>query len=159
VEGLVPGRSARLVLAGDGSATLGVLGQVEEGNEGYPLFVAELATAPFLPLPGAKPVGLPPRVPGVAVDLTLTHSLDVPWAAISRAIEARRPAELASFELENRYQGAGVPAGSVNTTVHFVYNAADRSLTQEEVNGYHTAIAQALVAAFGSGAGEGGAAR
>ena len=28
----------------------------------------------------------------------------------------------------------GVPEGAVNTTIHFLYNAADRSLTQEEVN-------------------------
>jgi phenylalanyl-tRNA synthetase beta chain len=132
VRGLVPGKAARLHV-GDGTP-VGILGQLDEPEEAFPLFVAELATAPFLPLPAARPVAQPSRFPAVAVDLTLTHPLDVPWAALASAIEAVRPPELVAFELENRYQGPGVPAGAVNTTIHFVYNAADRSLTQDEVN-------------------------
>jgi len=42
-----------------------------------------------------------------------------------------------------------VPAGAVNTTIHFVYNAADRSLTQEEVNARQGAIAALLQERFG----------
>ena len=158
VTGLVPGKAARLVLASEGTETVGILGQVEEPEEGYSLFVAELAMAALLPLPGAKPVNLPSRLPGVEVDLTFTHALDVSWKRIAAAIAAHRPPEMVSFELENRYQGPGVPPGAVNTTIHFVYNATDRSLTQEEVNAHQLAIAAALAvfAPGGSGAGSSG---
>ena len=91
----------------------------------------------------------PSRFPSIAVDLTLTHALDVPWAALAAAVEERRPPELVSFGLENRYQGQGVPAGAVNTTLHFVYNAPDRSLTQDEVNERHGVLAALLGERFG----------
>jgi phenylalanyl-tRNA synthetase beta chain len=95
----------------------------------------------------------PSRFPGIALDLTLTHALDVPWAALAEAIEARRAPELVSFGLENRYQGPGVPQGAVNTTIHFVYNAADRSLTQDEVQASHGPLAAELARRFGWAAG------
>ena len=148
VEGFEPGRAARLRLAGAGEP-IGVIGQVAEPAEAYPLFAAELALGPFLPLPPPPEAALPSRFPAVAVDLTLTHGVDVPWAALAAEIERRRPPELARFELENRYQGEGVPAGAVNTTIHFVYQLADRSLTQEEVNERQLALASALEQRFG----------
>ncbi|HEV8238570.1 MAG TPA: phenylalanine--tRNA ligase subunit beta [Thermoanaerobaculia bacterium] len=149
VRGLVPGRAARLHLAGGDGAAFGILGQLDEPEAGFPLFVAEIATAPFTPLPAPVRIAPPSRHPAVAVDLTFTHALDVPWSAIAAAVESARPAELVAYELENRYQGQGVPPGAVNTTIHFVYNAADRSLTQEEVNARQAAISALLDERFG----------
>jgi phenylalanyl-tRNA synthetase beta chain len=148
LPGLAPGRAATLHAAGGGEV-VGILGQVAESAEGYPLFVAELATAAFLPLPAPARVVPPPRVPGIAIDTTLTHALDVPWAALAAAIDERRPAELVEVALENRYQGPGVPAGAVNTTIHFVYHAGERTLTQDEVNERHGALAAHLAERFG----------
>ena len=148
VAGFEPGRAARLRLAGGGPG-VGVLGQVSEPMEGFALFAAEVALEPFLPLPPTPAVTLPPRRPAVPVDLTLTHPVDVPWAALAAEIERLRPPELASFELENRYQGEGVPSGGVNTTIHFVYQLPDRSLTQEEVNERQRELGAALQARFG----------
>jgi phenylalanyl-tRNA synthetase beta chain len=143
IRGLVPGRAARLHLASDATA-VGILGQLEEPEEGFPLFVAELSTAPFVPLPPPVRVEQPSRHPAVAVDLTFTHAVDTSWSLIAAAVDSARPPELVAYELENRYQGQGVPAGAVNTTIHFVYNAADRSLTSEEVNARQAAIAALL---------------
>jgi phenylalanyl-tRNA synthetase beta subunit len=42
-----------------------------------------------------------------------------------------------------------VPEGAINTTIHFVYGAADRSLTQEEVNAWQEALARQLESRFG----------
>jgi phenylalanyl-tRNA synthetase beta chain len=92
---------------------------------------------------------IPSRFPGVAADLTLTHSIEVPWAAIARAISDAAPAELQEFGLKDRYLGEGVPAGAVNTTVSFRYNAPDRSLQQEEVNARQAEIATLLERRFG----------
>jgi phenylalanyl-tRNA synthetase beta chain len=154
LPGFEPGRAARLRLPG--GEVVGALGQVTEPAEAYPLFAAELTLEAFLPLPSARAATLPSRFPAIAADLTLTHAATVSWAALVGEIERLRPAELVRFDLENRYQGEGVPAGAVNTTVHFVYQAADRSLTQEEVNERQGSLAAALEERFGwRGAGGG----
>jgi phenylalanyl-tRNA synthetase beta subunit len=42
-----------------------------------------------------------------------------------------------------------VPAGAVNTTIWFRYNAPDRTLQQEEVNARQAEIARLLEQRFG----------
>jgi phenylalanyl-tRNA synthetase beta subunit len=42
-----------------------------------------------------------------------------------------------------------VPEGAVNTTIHFLYNSPERSLTQEEVNERQLALAAELQRRFG----------
>nr|HRC87590.1 hypothetical protein [Thermoanaerobaculia bacterium] len=103
-----------------------------------------------LPAPlGTRAIHPPSRFPAVAVDLTLTHSLAIEWLELAGVIRDQAPAHLSSFELKDRYHGAGVPAGAVNTTIAFLYHAEDRSLTQEEVNQGQSALASALQERFG----------
>jgi phenylalanyl-tRNA synthetase beta subunit len=85
----------------------------------------------------------------VEADLTLTHDRDIAWRQIESEITRTRPADLMSFGLKDRYVGEGVPAGAVNTTIYFLYNASDRSLTQEEVNQQNEAIRDQLEDRFG----------
>ena len=75
----------------------------------------------------------------------------MPWSALAAAIEERRAPELAAFALKDRYQGAGVPAGAVATTIAFHYNAGERSLTQDEVNARHAALSTELERRFAVG--------
>ncbi len=42
-----------------------------------------------------------------------------------------------------------MPEGAVNTTITFVYNARDRSLTQDEVNERQAALTAELERRFG----------
>jgi phenylalanyl-tRNA synthetase beta chain len=152
IRGLVPGVAAELVIdAGGGFRVVGHLGQVEEEAEGFPLFAAEIDTGAFLPLALPAAVTLPSRYPGISVDLTLTHSLDHLWEELEATIREAGVADLQSFALKDRYQGPGVPEGAVNTTIAFHYRAADRSLTQEEVNERHRALARELEQRFGWG--------
>jgi phenylalanyl-tRNA synthetase beta chain len=94
-------------------------------------------------------VGLPSRFPGISADFTLTHRVETSWAEIDGAIAAARPADLVSWKLKDRYRGPGVPAGAVNTTISFHYNARERSLTQEEVNDRQLAVNRELESRFG----------
>jgi phenylalanyl-tRNA synthetase beta chain len=145
LPGLLAGNSAELVRDGQ---VVGYLGRVEE-EEGYPLYVAELATAA---LAGGNPslaIRIPSRYPGISADFTFTHPLEVPWAEIDRTIRELAPQDLIAWELKVRYQGKGVPEGAVNTTVSFDYNALDRSLTQEEVNARQAALHRELEQRFG----------
>jgi phenylalanyl-tRNA synthetase beta chain len=137
------------VAGGDGQV-VGYLGRVDR-EEGFPLFVAELSLSALAGRAetAAPRLEIPSRYPGVSADLTLTHAQTVPWAEIERAIAAAAPPDLVSFRLEDRYVGPGVPAGAVNSTITFLYNARDRSLTQEEVNVRQLALAAELEKRFG----------
>ena len=145
LTGLLEGSAAELVRDGQ---RVGWFGRVAE-EEGYPLYAAEIA---FDGLEGGDvslQVEAPSRFPGIDADLTLTHSVETPWAEIDRTIAGQRPADLVSWEMTVRYQGQGVPEGAVNTTVHFLYNSPERSLTQDEVNERQLALAAELQRRFG----------
>ncbi|MEM8931692.1 MAG: phenylalanine--tRNA ligase subunit beta [Acidobacteriota bacterium] len=150
---LVAGTTAEIlrVDAGDGEQVVGFIGQLDEHDLAYPLFVAELS----LDRLGEGTISLetrtPSRYPGIDVDLTLTHSLDVPWRDVAAAVEGAAVDDLVQFSLVDRYQGEGVPFGAVNTTIAFRYNAPDRSLTQDEINSRHEAVRSLLTERFGFG--------
>ncbi len=146
LPGLLADSAAWLFVAG-GERPIGFLGRVES-EEGYPLYVAEVA-ADALSGEVDRGVRTPPRLPGIGVDLTLTHALATPWAEIDRVIAQEAPPDLVGWELVDRYRGDGVPDGAVNTTIHFDYNAGDRSLTQDEINGRQARLAADLASRFG----------
>jgi len=147
LPGLLAGSSAELIRPGSGEV-VGFLGRVAE-EEGYPLYVAEVALDGLTGGESNLQVEPPSRFPGVSVDLTLTHVLATPWAEIARAIAENAPDDLVSWGLKDRYRGSGVPEGAVNTTISFLYNSQERSLTQEEVNERQGALAADLERRFG----------
>jgi phenylalanyl-tRNA synthetase beta chain len=147
LPGLVPGATAELLIGGEVVGSLGRLA----AEEAYPLYLAELALAALGEGGGPLEVELPSRLPGIAVDLTLTHARSVAWAEIAAVVRdlAGTVPDLASFAFKDRYLGEGVPAGAVNTTIAFLYNSPDRSLTQEEVNEHHGKVTARLADRFG----------
>jgi phenylalanyl-tRNA synthetase beta chain len=146
LSGIVAGTGSEILAAGD---VVGYLGRIDDGGLSYPLIAAELSTAALRESDHPQPVQAPSRFPSVTADLTLTHSLEVPWAAIERAIAGAGVEQLSVFGLRDRYLGKGVPEGAVNTTIYFIYNADDRSLTQEEVNERQAALTRELEQRFG----------
>jgi phenylalanyl-tRNA synthetase beta chain len=148
LPGLLEGSTAELVLSGGDGNRVGYFGRVAE-EEGYALYAAEIALAGLEGGDVSLQVEAPSRFPGIDADFTLTHSVETPWAEIDRTIAGHRPADLVSWEMTVRYQGQGVPEGAVNTTVHFLYNSPERSLTQEEVNERQLALAAELQRRFG----------
>ncbi|HEX2466217.1 MAG TPA: phenylalanine--tRNA ligase subunit beta [Thermoanaerobaculia bacterium] len=150
LPGVLSGTGAELYRDGEWAGWFGRL----DCESAVPLLAAELFCRALGDGAAVSRVTTPSRFPGVAADLTLTHGTTVPWSAIARAIADAAPAELQAFDLKDRYQGEGVPAGAVNTTISFRYNAPDRSLQQEEVNARQAEIAKLLDQRFGWGAKE-----
>jgi phenylalanyl-tRNA synthetase beta chain len=148
LPGLMEGTACELRHDGAVSEVVGYLGCLDGGSFPYPVFVAELITAVLASIE-PKRVSPPSRHPSVAVDLTLTHGQEIPWREIEQEITDGKSPELFTFGLKDRYRGSGVPEGAVNTTIYFLYNAEDRSLTQEEVNERHEALRQRLEGRFG----------
>jgi len=148
---LLPG-----VVAGTGGewldevgAPCGWFGQLEGGDTPFPLFAGEIRVAAMPAGRAPRAVVPPPRLPGIAADLTLTHSLELSWAELERAVSALAVDHLVGFRLKDRYQGAGVPPGAVATTITFDYHGDERTLTQEEVNSGHSALGAELERRFG----------
>jgi phenylalanyl-tRNA synthetase beta chain len=152
-KALVKGATAELYRPGH-EQPVGYLGELIQDEVPFPLFVAEVATEGLLV---AGEIDLktqtPSRFPGIALDSTLTHSLEIPWGEIRQAIEALAVEDLVQVTLKDRYRGKGVPKGAVNTTIAFLYNAEGRSLTQEEVNERHQRVVGELDGRFARHAG------
>ena len=149
IEGMAPGSAAELWRDAPREERVGSIGCLAGIDAPVALYAAELRLAAIAGPAEPQAVEAPSRFPGVTADLTLTHALDVPWSDLAAAIAARQVPDLRRFGLKDRYRGAGVPDGAVKTTIHFLYNAEDRSLTQDEVNERHQALSAALVERFG----------
>lgn len=146
LPGVVPGTGARVATAG---GEIGWLGRLVREGAGPALFAAEVWLDRLPDPPGRRAVEPPPRFPAVEADLTLLHAVELPWEELAAAIESLRGEHLASFALKDRYQGRGVPEGAVATTVGFRYQAAERSLSQDEVNEWHARLSGELERRYG----------
>jgi len=148
LPGLLAGSSAELVRPDRNGEIVGFLGRVA-AEESTPLYIAEVALDGLTGGTTFKDVEIPSRYPGVEADFTMTHAVTTPWTEIAGAIVELAPADLVSWHLKDRFRGGKVPEGAVNTTITFLYNSQERSLTQEEVNERQHALAAELERRYG----------
>ncbi len=156
---LVAGQAASIVVA-DGAerdATIGLVGQVTPAvadARGLPrqdrVLVAELnldllARARVAVSDAARPLA---RQPFVVRDLSIVVPGVLPAEIIRGTILAagrNLPAPLAASSFFDRYQGKGVPDGAVSLSIRLTFQAADRTLTDAEVQQSVETILAALV--------------
>ena len=156
---LVAGQAAS-IRAGDGPARgtrLGLAGQVAPAvadARGLPqkdrVFVAEidldaLERARVAASDATRPL---PRHPFVVRDLSIVVSDALPAEIIRGTIHTAGrdlPAPLAACSFFDRYQGKGVPEGAVSLSVRLTFQAADRTLTDADVQQSVDTILAALV--------------
>jgi phenylalanyl-tRNA synthetase beta chain len=161
---LVAGQAASLhVAAGPAQgAAIGLAGQVTPAiadARGLPrqdaVFVAELN----LDVLGRARVTASdatltlPRHPFVVRDLSIVVSDTLPAEIIHGTILAAGrdlPAPLASAGFFDRYQGKGVPDGAVSLSIRLTFQAADRTLTDAEVQTSVETILGALIRDHGA---------
>jgi phenylalanyl-tRNA synthetase beta chain len=109
-----------------------------------PILVAELDLSP-----AAETVPLPefvelPRFPAVTADMTVEHATGLSYADLTRAAAELAGDLVEDIDLQARYAGKNLPAGTVRTTLRVTYRAGDRSLTQDEVNEQHEKLRRDL---------------
>jgi phenylalanyl-tRNA synthetase beta chain len=161
---LVAGQSAAIVV-GDGrqkGVRLGVAGQLAPAvadARGLPrqdrVFIAEIdldriERARDDESDATRPL---PRYPFVVRDLSIVVADTLPAEIIRGTILAagrNGAAPLTALSFFDRYQGKGVPAGSVSLSVRLTFQAAERTLTDAEVQQSVEAILAALVRAHGA---------
>jgi phenylalanyl-tRNA synthetase beta chain len=91
----------------------------------------------------------PPRHPVAERDLAIVVSEATPSADVIAAIRAHAGTELASIELFDIYRGAPLPATDKSLAVRLVFRAADRTLTEADVDTALAAIGSGLATAVG----------
>jgi phenylalanyl-tRNA synthetase beta chain len=156
---LVAGQSARVEAGGRAVGTIGQLAPALADKRGLPrqdrVIVAELdldalTAAAGAPLDAARPV---PRFPSVVRDLSVVVANALPAEIIRGTIHTAArdgDAPLAALSFFDRYQGKGVPDGSVSVSVRLTFQAADRTLTDAEVQHSFDRILAALVREHGA---------
>lgn len=155
----VPGRAAALTMAGpDGPVRIGTVGQLRPdlaAGRGLPSGEAvvggELDLAPLARLRAADlRVTALPRHPSIVRDLSIFVDERLPAADVRGTIRAHAPATLVSVREFDRYQGKGVPGGRVSLSLRLTFRAADRTLTDHEVQRAIDGVVAALEAAHGA---------
>ncbi len=161
---LVAGHAAGIsVAAANGAGSpLGVAGllapSIADGR-GAPrqdaIFVAEidLDAAWTARVPGDGAVRALPRHPFVVRDLSIVIDDALPAEIIRGTIQAAgasAPAPLVSVRVFDRYAGKGVPNGRVSLSLRLTFQAADRTLTDAEVQQSVDMILAALVREHGA---------
>lgn len=147
------GRSAELLVSGE---VVGWFGEIalsvrEAFDLPSPVFLAELDLDRLRAL-GRRPVRYQalPRFPAVQRDLALVVSAEVAAADVTRALEAIDEPLLRRVMLFDVYTGDQVGAGRKSLAYTLVYQAEDRTLTDQEVNELHARIVERLRQRFGA---------
>ncbi len=171
---LHPGRTASLWIQGDRLGTFGQLHPQMQADRSlpHPIYLFELDLAVLLlhmdeaanqvesasngkeAGSGTIPQYLPPRFqpfstfPASDRDLAFFAPLDSAVADIQRTMTKAGGELLESVQLFDDYRGDNVPSGQRSLAFRLVYRAADRTLTDADVDATHQAIRDALVEKF-----------
>lgn len=91
-----------------------------------------------------------PKYPAVERDLAIVLNKTIPAARVREIICREGGACLASAELFDVYEGAQVPEGHRSLAYSLSYRAADRTLTDEEINPFQETIVNRLERELGA---------
>ncbi|MFY9552938.1 MAG: phenylalanine--tRNA ligase subunit beta [Thermoanaerobaculia bacterium] len=152
VAALTPGAAAAArTRSGKLVAIVGLVAGAERERRGLPVevFAGEILVDALSG--GARPFVFEPfsPLPPIEADLSFTQPKELAWEAIEAFVRGRRLENLESLRLLDRYEGPGVPAGSVKTTVRLTFRSSERTLAQEEINRQVQGLAGELSARLG----------
>ena len=82
----------------------------------------------------------PPRFPAVTRDVAVLVQADLPASRVREVIEKSGGAWVEGVTLFDLYEGEKVPAGHRSLAFSVAYRAADRTLTDAEVNAVHATV-------------------
>lgn len=140
--------SATITLGG--KVQLGELGQLlptlaKQYDLRDPVFLAELRLDELLARRNAsKSFKALPHLPASRRDVAMLLPEATTHDAVLQAIKQAKPANLESVELFDVFRGKNVPAGQKSLAYAFTYRAADKTLTDNDVNASHTKAVDAL---------------
>jgi phenylalanyl-tRNA synthetase beta chain len=148
---LHPGNGTKLSLRG---ALVGYVGglppQVQEAYElPQQTWVFELDVDTLLEYPPRRSFRELPRFPAVTRDLAILVGEEFAAGEVIEFVRKWESDWIESVELFDHYKGAQIPEGRRSLAFSIVYRAADRTLTDDEVNELHDRLTNALTSALG----------
>ena len=152
VPWLHPGKQADFMIDGQSVATVGELHpSVQEAfgiNRPVYLFKINLTDlAPYCST-GAKAYSPLPKYPAINRDIALVLADSVPAADVLEAVRSAGGELLVESRLFDVYAGERVEKGTRSLAISLVYRAADRTLTDEEVDAPLAKLVQQLETTF-----------
>ena len=87
-----------------------------------------------------------PQFPSSRRDVAMLVPEATTHDAVLAAVKQAKPANLEAVELFDVFRGKNVPAGQKSLAYAFTYRAADKTLTDTEVNAAHTKVVEAFKA-------------
>lgn len=148
---LEEGRGGEFVVAGEAVGWFGelALGPQEGHDLADPVFLAEISLDRLEALPPRQVrYRALPRFPAVQRDVAFVMPQDLSVAQVESEIRRRGGALLKSVALFDVYAGEGVDAGMRSVAWSLLFQADDRTLTDDEVNALHAAIIDAVKGRF-----------
>ncbi|HWA37990.1 MAG TPA: phenylalanine--tRNA ligase subunit beta [Burkholderiales bacterium] len=131
-----PGRSARILVAGQAAGWIGELHPRWQQRYELPLapvlFEVDADALQHAPAPDLQP---PSKYPPVVRDIAMVFPAATPWQGVLEAIWARKPAIVRAINLFDIYQGSKLPAGSKSLAFRVVMQHTERTLTDAEADG------------------------
>ena len=114
------------------------------------VLVGELDLEPFVTgplLPQYAPIA---RFPAATRDVALVVKDEIKAGEVESAVRAAAGPLGEGVQLFDRFVGGQIPAGSSSLAFHVVYRAADRTLTDAEVDAAHANVVKAVGEQFGA---------
>jgi phenylalanyl-tRNA synthetase beta chain len=142
-----PGMGARILLNGEVCGEAGILRQAiaREWRIIDPVAVAELdadkLAAHVFAVPASRPIA---AYPSVERDVALIVAETVRHEDLVQAILKHAPPELRQVKLFDIYRGDHVGAGRKSMAYALTYQSREKTLTDEDANGYHNRIKAGL---------------
>lgn len=91
-----------------------------------------------------------PRFPGSLRDVALVVEQSVRAGEVERAVREAAGTLAQEVRLFDRFVGGAIPPGHMSLALRVVYRAADRTLTDAEVDAQHAKVVQAVTTRFGA---------
>ncbi|HVQ65606.1 MAG TPA: phenylalanine--tRNA ligase subunit beta [Terriglobia bacterium] len=114
------------------------------------VYLAEIDFELLLGAPENRRVEQIPKYPGVKRDFSLLFDKGTQYATIHRTIVDAGISELVRIEPFDRMDSGSFPATKYSLSISVVYQSAERTLTDVEVEGFDTRILQSLEARLGA---------
>ncbi len=138
------------------SGPVGIMGEVhptvrQRFDLAERVWLLALDVARLLPLASGERRHVPlPKFPPVVQDIAVVVDAGVPAARVEETVHQAAGGILADMRLFDVYQGEPIPAGKKSLAYSLIYQAPDRTLTDEEVARTRERIVQRLVRELGA---------
>lgn len=110
-----------------------------------PVAVAEIAIRLLIRAVYERPdIAEVPVYPGISRDMALLVKEHVTHEEIMKVVRKHAPSELTDVKLFDIYTGEGVASGMKSLAYTLVYRSLERTLTDEDANGHHEMLKEAL---------------